>query len=65
MNVEGRTANEIFGYIDNLKLRSCMTLFGCASNDGLFRDALDKYFDSEADQLTLDILESTKMPGAL
>ena len=58
MNVKGRTAKEIFGYIDNLKFRSCMTLFGCASDEGVFRDALDKYFDGEADQLTLDILKA-------
>lgn len=57
-NVKGRTAKEIFGYIDNLKFRSCMTLFGCASGEGVFRDALDKYFDGEADQLTLDILKA-------
>jgi len=58
MNVKGRTSKEIFGYIDNLKFRSCMTLFDCASDDGLFRDALDNYFDGEADQLTLNILKA-------
>lgn len=58
IDVKGRTTNEIFGYTDNLKFRSCMTLFDCATNDDLFRDALVKYFDGEADQLTLKILKS-------
>jgi uncharacterized protein (DUF1810 family) len=49
----GRTTHEIFGSPDNLKFRSCMTLFSlCASDPQMFRDALDKYFGGEVDQLT-------------
>lgn len=58
MNVEGRRAEQIFHYPDNLKFRSCMTLFELSATDnGIFRDALLKYFDGKPDQLTLDILK--------
>jgi len=57
LNVEGRSAEEIFGYPDHLKFRSCMTLFLTAATDKtLFNAALLKYFDGKPDQLTLDIL---------
>ena len=56
LNVEGRSADEIFGYPDNLKFRSCMTLFLTAATDSsLFKAALLKYFGGQPDQLTLDI----------
>ena len=57
LNVEDRSAEEIFGYPDHLKFRSCMTLFLTAATDNtIFNDALLKYFDGKPDQLTLDIL---------
>ncbi|MDR4465069.1 MAG: DUF1810 domain-containing protein [Nitrospira sp.] len=57
LNVEGRSTEEIFGYPDNLKFRSCMTLFLTAAADNtIFKDALLKYFDGKPDQSTLDIL---------
>ncbi|MBX3305252.1 MAG: DUF1810 domain-containing protein [Nitrospira sp.] len=57
LNVEGRSAEEIFGYPDNLKFRSCITLFMNAATDNtIFKDALLKYFDGQPDQSTLDIL---------
>ena len=57
LEVNGRSAEEIFGYPDHLKFRSCMTLFLTAAPDHtLFNDALIKYFDGKPDQLTLDIL---------
>ena len=57
LNVNGRSAEEIFPYPDNLKFRSCMTLFLTAATDNtIFKDALHKYFDGKPDQLTLDIL---------
>src|SRR5713101_7701521 len=58
MNVEGCSAEQIFYYPDNLKFRSCMTLFEhSATDNGIFRDALLKYFDGKPDQLTLNILK--------
>lgn len=57
LDVNGRSAEEIFGYPDNLKFRSCMTLFLTAATDKtIFKDALFKYFDGKPDQVTLDIL---------
>ena len=57
LDVNGRSAEGIFGYPDYLKFRSCMTLFLTAATDNtIFKDALLKYFDGKPDQLTLDIL---------
>lgn len=55
--IEGRTIGEIFGYPDDLKFRSSMTLFAHAAEDNqVFREALDKYFGGEFDPLTLERL---------
>jgi uncharacterized protein (DUF1810 family) len=53
-SVERRSARQIFGAIDELKFRSCMTLFAAvAPDDRVFADALDKYFGGRPDALTL------------
>jgi uncharacterized protein (DUF1810 family) len=55
--IEGPSANDIFGSPDDLKFRSCMTLFGKADPaERVFRQALDKYYGGEADRLTLEKL---------
>ena len=54
--VEGKSAHAIFGSPDDLKFRSSMTLFDLALPNDIFRTALDKYFDGEADPLTLQKL---------
>jgi uncharacterized protein (DUF1810 family) len=57
LDVNGRSAEEIFPYPDHLKFRSCMTLFMTAATDNtIFKAALLKYFDGKPDQLTLDIM---------
>ena len=57
LNVDGRSAEQIFGYPDHLKFRSCLTLFMAAITDNkVFKDALLKYFDGKPDTLTLDLL---------
>ena len=56
LDVEGKTAHEIFGSPDDLKFRSSLTLFDFASPDDIFRTALEKYFDGEADALTVEKL---------
>lgn len=57
LDVNGRSAEQIFGYPDHLKFRSCLTLFMTAATENkFFRDALLKYFDGKPDTLTLDIL---------
>ncbi len=55
--VEGSTISDIFGYPDDLKFRSCMTLFAQATADNqVFLEALRKYFAGEPDPLTLEKL---------
>ena len=55
--VEGRSAREIFGSPDDLKLRSCATLFACVSPPGsVFERLLDKYYGGERDPKTLGLL---------
>ena len=55
--VEGRSAAEVFGYPDDLKLRSSMTLFTRAAPDTpVFAAVLDRYFDGEPDPHTLERL---------
>jgi uncharacterized protein (DUF1810 family) len=54
MQVEGRSAHQILGSPDNMKFRSCLTLFArAAPEERIFRNALEKYFDGEEDSLTL------------
>ena len=58
LQVEGKTAREIFGSIDEVKFRSSMTLFArAASDEDLFQGCLDKYFAGVADSATLATLE--------
>ena len=52
-NIEGRSALEIFGSPDDLKLRSSATLFAAVSNEAVFEDVLRKYFNGKADEETL------------
>jgi uncharacterized protein (DUF1810 family) len=51
--VSGRTAEEILGSVDAVKLRSSMTLFHRAAPDEpLFRQILDRYYDGRPDGTT-------------
>jgi uncharacterized protein (DUF1810 family) len=55
--VSGKTAHEIFGSPDDLKFRSCMTLFArVATKSALFEENLQKYFNGEPDRRTLELL---------
>ncbi len=61
MDVEGRTAHEIFHSPDDLKFRSSLTLFAqAAPNEPLFRDLLQKYFAGKPDSATLELLARQK-----
>ena len=58
MLVEGRSINQIFGYPDDLKFRSSMTLFASATTEAqIFKDALQKCCAGEPDRLTLSASE--------
>lgn len=51
----------VFGSPDDLKLRSCMTLFERADpQNPVFGDVLDKYYIGERDQRTLEILDEDR-----
>jgi uncharacterized protein (DUF1810 family) len=57
MDVEGKTAHQIFRSPDDLKFRSCLTLFAQAAPDEpLFDELLMKYFDGKEDPATLELL---------
>jgi uncharacterized protein (DUF1810 family) len=54
----GLTASSIFGYPDDLKLRSSLTLFARAAGPGsIFGRLLDKYFAGQPDDLTVALLQ--------
>jgi uncharacterized protein (DUF1810 family) len=65
-DTEGRSAEQVFGYVDAMKLRSSMTLFAAATGDAatggaapgasgatVFREVLGKYFGGVPDEETL------------
>lgn len=64
--IDGRSADEVFGYPDDMKFRSSMTLFAQAASEpagadpaadaSVFIECLRKYFDGQPDQATLDLL---------
>ena len=60
VGLDGRTAEEIFGYPDDLKFHSSMTLFAKAAEiseeDLVFSQALDKYFGGREDAGTVQRL---------
>jgi uncharacterized protein (DUF1810 family) len=54
LDVEAKTARDIFGGIDEMKFRSSMTLFArAASDEDLFQRCIDKYFAGASDPATL------------
>ncbi|HSE74880.1 MAG TPA: DUF1810 domain-containing protein [Dongiaceae bacterium] len=58
LSVEGRSAREILGAPDDMKFRSCLTLFAhAAPEEPLFHDALRKYFYGAFDPLTVEKLQ--------
>jgi uncharacterized protein (DUF1810 family) len=60
--VEGRSVSAIFGYPDDMKLKSSMTLFASVAKDprSVFVRVLEKYFQGEQDSATLRIIERLK-----
>ncbi len=58
LNVQERTADHIFGGVDTLKFRSCVTLFSlCDTSQNVFAQALHKYFAGRPDANTLRLLD--------
>ena len=60
ISVEGRSAYDIFGSPDEMKLKSCATLFSyvspAESAESVFQLLIDKYFQGECDHNTLRLL---------
>ncbi len=58
LDIDGRTASQMFGSLDAMKLQSSMTLFEYVAEDGaVFSAVLEKYFTGVRDQRTLDALQ--------
>lgn len=56
--LDGRSARQIFGWPDELKLKSCMTLFArAAPEDPVFERVLEKYYPGQRDEKTLELLQ--------
>jgi uncharacterized protein (DUF1810 family) len=61
LKIESNNANKIFGSPDDLKLRSCMTLFSLIQNTNpVFQLILEKFFDGTKDNKTLQIISGKK-----
>ena len=59
LGMEGRSAYEIFGSPDDMKLRSSATLFASVTPaDSVFARLLDKFFDGKRDGKTLGLLKA-------
>jgi uncharacterized protein (DUF1810 family) len=57
LEIDGKTANQIFGSPDDVKLKSSMTLFGALDDTNpVFQRVLDKYFNGEKDGRTLQLI---------
>jgi uncharacterized protein (DUF1810 family) len=57
LRIDGASAREIFGSPDDLKLRSCATLFAQLSPpSSVFHQLLDKFFDGTPDAATLALV---------
>ena len=53
----GKSASQVFGHPDDLKLKSCMTLFACASEQGsVFEKVLAVFYLGQRDEKTLQLL---------
>jgi uncharacterized protein (DUF1810 family) len=56
--VQGRSVSDIFGYPDDMKFHSSMTLFAHTADDAdVFNEALRRYFEGRADEATLSRLQ--------
>jgi len=57
LNLEHKTSNQIFGSPDDLKVRSCMTLFSSLKDtDPVFSNVLDKYYQGIKDPFTMKLI---------
>ena len=61
---KGKSAWDMLGSPDDLKFRSCLTLFGEAASDdsdrALCKQALDQFYGGQADSRTMELLRSAR-----
>lgn len=58
LQVEGKSARQIFGQTDALKLKSCMTLFDAVQNEtDVFSKVLDKYYQGKKSVRTISVIK--------
>jgi uncharacterized protein (DUF1810 family) len=63
--IDGRSIDQIFSYPDDLKFRSCMTLFAHSTKDSQpFNNAVRKFFAGDYDAATLERLGQPVSPSA-
>ena len=61
LQIEGRSALEVFGSPDDMKLRSSATLFASVSAEGsVFHRIIDKYFAGEKDVRTIELMSRAR-----
>lgn len=60
LKLETNNSNEVFDYIDAMKLKSCMTLFDMVSDNDIFNKVLEKFYNGEKDELTISICNLKK-----
>lgn len=65
LKLKSSNAREVLGWPDDMKLKSCMTLFEAVSIEPVFGRVLDKFFDGERDAYTLDSLGKEKNPDII
>lgn len=64
LHVQGKSAHEIMGFPDDLKLQSCMTLFAHVAELGsVFHRVLGKYYGGMQDPKTLQLILAGMAPG--
>jgi uncharacterized protein (DUF1810 family) len=58
IRLDENNAIKVFGYTDSKKLKSSMTLFSIvdSSPESIFKNAIDKFFDGEMDERTLNLI---------
>lgn len=56
LKLKSSNAREVFGYPDDMKLKSSMTLFFLVSGETVFRQVIDKFFGGEMDERTKELL---------
>jgi len=57
LQLTSNDAGDVMGYPDDMKLKSSMTLFSFVSDDPVFQKVLDKFFDGEKDEFTVEAMK--------